>query len=87
MQRKRIPRLNEYQSRRGTRAPEPPCPPGARDVSANLACVQSPPWTPGARGAYARHSMSAALAHGWSPKPTGARGSMRSSGAGYVDCK
>ena len=86
MQRKRIPRLNEYQSRRGTRRsdapPEPPCPPEAGDVSADLACGRSPPWTPGAGGAYTRHSSCAALAHGWSPPPTGAQGRMRSSGAG-----
>ena len=48
MQRKCIPRLNEYQSRRGMRAAltcrrSPPCPPGAGDVSADLACGQSPP--------------------------------------------
>ena len=43
MQRKRIPRLNEYQSRRSDAPPEPPCPPGAGDVSTDLACSQSPP--------------------------------------------
>ena len=47
MQRKRMPRLNEYQSRRGKRRsdapPEPPCPPGAGDVGADLVCGRSPP--------------------------------------------
>ena len=74
MQRKRITRLNEYQSRRG--------PLGAGDVSADLACGRSPPGHQGA-GTCTRAIARAPL---WrmaeAPPHTGAWGLTRRSGAG-----
>ena len=54
-----------------------PLPTRGRGCKRRSGVRPEPPWTPGAGGAYTRHSSRAALAQGWSPPPTGAQGRMR----------